>query len=222
MRARASVRVNRSIFRTYPAACWGRPTPGPSPLRFSAVETGAGPRDNRAPSELAASLAWREKRSFAKRECNASEAKERLFIPPQKVLPKFKGESKWFGKKQGRTLRYCRKLKRKWTWGPLRKKEMVNIKKEEAQNAERAALSARIKAPAMWLLTSSKTTCWSPSVYASATQCKAPLPNWILWHRFNMFGGFWQRIFSKREICVSLERSCKNKKVLFWLLLTSK
>lgn len=43
------------------------------------------------------------------------------------VLPKFKGENKWFEKKLERSLRYCRKQKRrqsKWTW----RKEEANKK----------------------------------------------------------------------------------------------
>ncbi len=38
------------------------------------------------------------------------------------------------------------------------------------------------------------------------------LPNWILWPRFNMFGGFWQCIFSKSVTYVSWVRSYANKK----------
>lgn len=140
VRARASVRVNRSIFRTYPAACWGRPTPGPSPLRFSAAETGAGPRDNRAPSELAASAAWREKRRFAKRECNASEGKERLFIPPPPK--KFCLNSKVRASGLGRSKEGAWDIVENWKgselegrWEKKKKWSMLKKRRHKAQNA---------------------------------------------------------------------------------------
>lgn len=52
---------------------------------------------------------------------------------------------------------------------------------------------------ATWLLTSTKMR-WALLFFAPATQYKPRLPNWILWPQFNMFGGFWQCIFSK-SVC---------------------
>lgn len=59
--------------------------------------------------------------------------------------------------------------------------------------------------------------------FAPATQYKPSLPNWILWLRFNVFGGFWQCIFSKSVMYVSWVRAYTNKKLtLAYSLLLNK